>query len=468
MLDENFLLTNETGKRLYHRYAEGLPIIDFHCHLLPEEILKDDVFEDIGDIWLRHDHYKWRAMRTFGIDEQYITGTRTSFYEKFRKFAEIMPLLIGNPIYIWCALELKRYFGVDEPLSRETTDEIYKETGRVIREKKLSPRKLIEQSNVEFICTTDDPTENLECHEKLQKETGFGTTVTAAFRPDNSLYIERAGFPEYIRDLSAAAAAPIRTFRDLMEALARRMEFFRRHGSMVADLSVESIRFEKAEEKDIDSILTKALEGGSLSEKERNQYRTAFIIAFGRMCHRLGFVMQLHVGTYKGANSYMDTRIGPATGYDCTDDQAVIRSIGAILDALETAQALPKTILYPLNSSDMETFAILAAAFCGGGVKAKVQLGAPWWFNDQVYGLNRQFESIANLYPISLSVGMLTDSRSFLSYPRFEVYRRVLCNYLGNLVERGEYFSDERYLRDVITGVCYRNAKEYFAIENGK
>ena len=464
MLSEDFLLTNETGKRLYHQYAEGLPIIDFHCHLLPEEILEDRVFEDIGDIWLRHDHYKWRAMRTFGIGEEYITGTQTSFYEKFRKFAAVMPLLAGNPIYIWCALELKRYFGIDEPLSDETADEIYRETGRVIREQKISPRTLIAKSNVEFICTTSDPVENLETHEKLRKTADFRPYITAAFRPDTSFYLERAGFAAYIQLQSAAVSAPIGTFRGLMAALEQRMQFFRRQGSLVADLSVESVRLEPAEEGELDAILQKALQGRHLSERERNQYRWAFLIGFGRLCFRQGFVMQLHVGTYKGANSYMDAKIGPATGYDCTDDQAVVKSIGAVLDALETARTLPKTILYPLNINHLETFAILAAAFCGGPAKARGQLGAPWWFNDQVYGLDRYFESVANLYPISLSVGMLTDSRSFLSYPRFEVYRRVFCNYLGGLVERGEYFSDERYLREIITGVCYRNAKDYFGL----
>lgn len=464
MWNEDFLLTGKTGKRLYHQYAEGLPIIDFHCHLLPEEILEDRPFEDIGDIWLRHDHYKWRAMRTFGIPEAYITGAQTSFYEKFRKFAAIMPLLAGNPLYLWCALELKRYFGVEKPLSDETADEIYRETSRVIREQKLSPRKLMEQSKVEFICTTSDPLDDLQIHRKLRKSADFSPEITAAFRPDTVLYPERPGFAEYIRRLSAAASVPVGTFRGLIDALGRRMAEFCRAGSMVADLSVESIRFEAAEETELDAILQRVLEGESLTLAEQDRYRSAFIVGFGRLCAEQGFVLQLHVGTYKGANSYMDTRIGPATGYDCTDDQTVVRSIGAILDMLEHMQALPKTILYPLNINYFETFAILAAAFCSGPTKGKVQIGAPWWFNDQVYGLNRYFESVGNLYPISLSVGMLTDSRSFLSYPRFEVYRRVFCDYLGRLVDRGEYCSDERYLEQIVTGVCYRNAREYFGV----
>ena len=395
-------------------------------------------------------------------------NTQTSFYEKYRKFAEIMPYLIGNPIYLWCALELKRYFGIETPLSGETADEIYRESGRIIEEKKISPRTLIERSNVEFICTTDDPCDNLKHHARLRKDPGFKTEITSAFRPDASFYLERKGFPEYAEKLSASAGAPVRTFDDLMAALQKRMEFFKSMGSMIADLSVETIQFENAGSRELDSILRKAMDGGRLAEDEIGKYRSAFLVSFGELCHKLGFVLQLHVGTYKGANSYMDAKIGPATGYDCTDDRESVKSIGAVLNTLETAGKLPKMILYPLNSKDCETYAILAAAFCGGRVKAKVQLGAPWWFNDQVYGLNRQFESVANLYPVSLSVGMLTDSRSFLSYPRHEVYRRVFCNYLGNLVERGEYFSDEKYIREIITGVCYRNAKEFFGLDSKK
>lgn len=465
MLNEDFLLTNETAKGLYHKYAEGLPIIDYHCHLVPKEIWDDEVFEDIGDIWLRHDHYKWRAMRTFGIDEKFITGNQTSFYEKYMEFAKIMPFLAGNPVYLWCALELKRYFGVDEPLSGENADDIYRRTIRIIHDKKLSPRKLIEQSNVRFICTTDDPADSLPYHIKLRNDLSFKPAIAAAFRPDASMHVENEGFPDYIRKLSSAASIKIGTFHDLMTALEKRMEYFKQNGSMVADIAVDSIRFEKAGEAELDLIIKKAFERKPLSVREINQYRSEFIVAFGRLCHKLDFVMQLHVGAYRGANSYMEAKIGEAMGYDCTDDQAVVKSIGAILDTLETKQTLPKMILYPLNISSIETFAILAAAFCGGGVRGKVQLGAPWWFNDQVYGLNRQFESVANLYPLSLSVGMLTDSRSFLSYPRYEVYRRVLCNYLGGLVERGEYFSDERYLKDMIADICYRNAAAYFGIE---
>lgn len=463
MLSEQFLLTNGTGRRLYHKYAEGLPIIDYHCHLLPKEICDDEIFEDIGDAWLRHDHYKWRTMRTFGIDEKYITGTQTSFYAKFMEFAKIMPMLIGNPVYIWCALELKRYFDIEEPLSAENADEIYRKTCRVIRDKKISPRYLIEQSNVEFICTTDDPADSLEYHVKLSKDASLKTKIAAAFRPDLAMYLEKKGFAEYVRKLSAVSSMRIDTFEDLMASLEKRMEYFKQLGSMVADLSVESIKFERAGGPELDTILKKAMAGESLSGQEIDKYKSAFIVTFGRLCHKLGFVMQLHIGTYKGANSYMDTKIGPATGYDCADDNAAVRSIGAILDSLTTARALPKVILYPLNINYYETFAVLAAAFCGDSTRAKVQLGAPWWFNDQVYGLNRQFESVANLYPISLSVGMLTDSRSFLSYSRYEVYRRVLCNYLGTLVERGEYFSDERYLCDIIADICYRNAKAYFS-----
>lgn len=461
MFREDYLLTNETGKRLYEKYAKDLPIIDYHCHLLPQEIYENKQFVDLGEMWLAHDHYKWRAMRTFGIDEKYITGD-ASYYEKYLKFAEIMPELIGNPLYIWCALELKRYFGIEEPLCRENADEIYQKTKKLIQEKNMTPRYCMQVSNVEVACTTEDPLDNLQYHKKFIEEGCDGIKIWSAFRPDKAFYAEKKGFADYIGKLSEAAKLPITSFRGLMQALESRLEYFAKIGTMISDNGIEDFTWVDYTEKDIENIFSKAMSGKALEQKEIDMYRSCFLMEIAQIYHRHNFVMQLHIGTYQGANKSREASIGVACGFDCTDDSTRIKSVGELLDRLTKLNALPKTILYPLDARNIENYAILAAGFCEGPQRAKVQLGAPWWFNDQCYGIKRQFEAAANLYPIALSVGMLTDSRSFLSYPRHELYRRVLCNYFGELVERGEYFSGEEALKTVVENVCYKNAKNYF------
>ena len=463
MFSEEMLLTTKTARHLYHDYAEGLPIIDYHCHLIPEEILEDRVFEDLGEAWLAHDHYKWRAMRTFGIGEEYITGG-ASFHDKFVKFAEIMPYLAGNPIYPWCALELKRYFGVDEPLGPDNAEAIYGCTKRIIRENHISPRKLIADSRVEFICTSNQPAETLETYKKL-RDAGISTLVTASIRADGMMAIGRPGFAAYLNAVcKAAGTGGASCFGDIMAALEKRMEFFRSLGSHVCDLGIDYFRYEPSTPAELDDIAAKGLADAPLTEKEIYQYQSAFAVGFGVLCHKLDCVLQLHMGTYHAANAVMTRKLGGGTGFDCTDDRSLVRAIGGILNGMEARNAVPRTLLYPLNITHMEAYSILAAGFCGGNVRGRVQLGAPWWFNDQIYGLRHQFESVSNLYPLSLSVGMLTDSRSFLSYTRYEIYRRVFCDFLGGLVERGEYFSDDRYLRDIVLNVCYRNAKEFFSL----
>ncbi len=463
MFHENLLLTNATGKRLYERYAKELPIIDYHCHLLPREIYENREFEDIGEMWLAHDHYKWRAMRCFGIPEKYITGD-ASYYEKYLKFAEIFPELIGNPIYIWCALELKRYFGIEEPLNRENAEEIYRKTKARIAERHITPRYCMKVSKVELVCTTDDPVDALEYHRKLRAEGADGIRILPAFRPDKAFYAEKSGFADYRTALSKAAGLPVESFRDMMDALEKRLLVFQELGSTISDNGIEDFTWRECGDDEAERIFGKAVAGEPLERTEIDGYRSAFLMEMGRMYRRNGFVMQLHIGTYQGANKSREAKIGAACGFDCTDDSTFVKSVGELLNRLTTEEALPKTILYPLNAGQMENFAVLAAGFCEGPERGKVQLGAPWWFNDQVYGIKRQFEAAANLYPIALSVGMLTDSRSFLSYPRHELYRRVLCNYFGELVERGEYFSEEEELADVIRKICHDNAKQYFGL----
>lgn len=463
MFNESMLLTNETGKRLYEKYAAKMPIIDYHCHLQPKEIYENKEFEDLGQMWLAGDHYKWRAMRTFGIEEQYITGD-ASYYEKYKKFAEILPYLAGNPIYIWCALELKRFFGIDEPLCAENADQIYKKTKELIREKHITPQWCMAVSNVEVVSTTEDPTDMLPYHLKLQADPQVKVKVLSAFRPDKAFYCEKTTFPGYMEAVAKAAQCKIEKFSELLEAMEKRLIYFKQIGTMISDAGVEDIFFCDSQPDEIEAIFQKAIHGDVLSELEENKYKSAFLVEMGKLYARHGFIMQLHIGTYQGANRAKEKEVGVACGFDCTDDSTMIQSVGDILNHLVAAQALPKTILYPLDASKFENFAILAAGFCESGTRAKVQLGAPWWFNDQIYGIQRQFEAAANLYPVSLSVGMLTDSRSFLSYPRHELYRRVLCNYLGQLVERGEYFSDEKYLKQIVQDICYFNAKEFFGL----
>ena len=461
---EELFLTNETGSRLYHTYAESMPIADYHCHLLPQEIYENRQFEDLGEMWLAHDHYKWRVMRTFGIDEQYITGS-AGYHEKYMEFARILPLLAGNPVYIWCALELKRYFDIDVAVCEANAEEIYQQTKRLIREKNMTPRWCMEHSGVRLVSTTEDPADTLEYHLRLKNDASVKTRILSAFRPDKAFYCEKTVFPSYIPLLAEAAGMQIGSFGELMEALERRLVFFKELGTTISDDGIEDFCWEDYQLQEVEEIYAKAVRGAALTGQEIRRYRSAFLERMGELYCRHGFVMQLHIGTYQGANKSGEELIGAACGFDCTDDSTPIKSVGELLDRLNRKGVLPKTILYPLNPAQVEPFAVLAAGFCEGGIKARVQLGAPWWFNDQAYGLKRQFEAVANLYPLSLSVGMLTDSRSFLSYPRHEVYRRVLCNYLGELVERGEYFSREEDLKKIIENICYYNVTEFFGFD---
>ncbi len=458
---EELFLTNRTGSELYHKYAEKLPIIDYHCHLQPSEIFENKEFEDLGEMWLRGDHYKWRAMRTFGIDEKYITG-EASYHDKYLAFAAILPKLIGNPIYIWCALELKRYFDIDEPLSAENAEEIYQRTTAMIREKHMTRRWCMEHSNVKLVSTTEDPVDDLHYHIALKKEKMF-TRVITAFRPDKAMFVKLDTFDSYMKQLEEVSGIRITSFETMLDALEARLQFFKNvTGTTVSDDGIPYFTWADYQMDEIEEIFRKARANETLTAKETDQYQSAFLYEMARRYNRNGYVMQLHIGTYLDANTKGVRNVGQSTGFDCVDDQCAVTSVGELLNRLTLAGELPKTILYPLDGTKIEAWAILAAGFCDNGVKAKVQLGAPWWFNDQAFGIKRQFEACANLYPVSLSVGMLTDSRSFISYPRHELYRRVLCSYFGELVERGEYFSGEKALKQVIEDVCFNNVNEFF------
>ena len=463
---EQLFLTTKTGAHLFEAYAKDMPIIDYHCHLSPKEIYENKPFEDLGQMWLAGDHYKWRAMRVMGVDEKYITGD-ASYKEKFLAFAKIMPLLAGNPLYIWCALELKRFFGIEEALCEENAEKIYAETKRQIEEKKMGPRYCMELSKVDLVSTTEDPVDTLEYHKAMAADqadgkTAWRTKVISAMRPDKAMNVFAPEFAAYLGKLEKAADMSIDTFADLIAALEKRIALFKETGSSVSDAGLNNFVWVNATEKELNKILRKARKGKALSEKEINQWISAFLLNMGRVYERNGFVMQLHIGAVRGVNTVMKNKLGPDTGFDCIDNGSDIHAIATLLDKLNIEGHLPKTIIYPLNAADQEPYSVLAAALCKGPGKGLVQVGAPWWFNDQVYGIERQFEACANLYPVSAMVGMLTDSRSFLSYPRHELYRRVLCNYLGTLVERGEYLSDEKYLKQIVEDVCYNNVKEFF------
>ena len=458
---EELFLTNKTGSELYHKYAENLPIIDYHCHLQPKEIAENKEFEDLGEMWLSGDHYKWRAMRTFGIDEKYITGD-ASYYEKYMKFVEILPQLAGNPLYIWSALELKRYFDIDEPVSLANAQEIYDKTKALIKEKHMTRRWCMEHSNVRLVSTTEDPIDDLRYHKQINEEK-LSTRVITAFRPDKAMFCEDEGFDAYIAKLSEAAAMPVDSISDLLTALEKRLQYFQEvTGTTVSDDGIPYFNWADYTKEEIERIFVKARRNEKLSRLEADKYQSAFLFEMARIYKRNNYVMQLHIGTYLDANTSHVNACGKSTGFDCCDDASPVKGVGELLNQLTSIDELPKTILYPLDGTKIETWAILAAGFCDNGTKAKVQLGAPWWFNDQAYGIQRQFEACGNLYPVSLSVGMLTDSRSFISYPRHELYRRVLCSYLGSLVERGEYFSGEEELKKIIENVSFNNVNEFF------
>ncbi len=457
---EKLFLSNATGERLYNNYAKEMPIIDYHCHLQPKDICENKEFEDLGELWLKGDHYKWRVMRTFGVEEKYITGS-ASYYEKYIAFAKILPQLIGNPIYIWCAMELKRYFGIDEPISESNMISIYESTKALIKKHHITPRWCMEKSKVELVSTTEDPTDTLSYHRDMQQQQHL-TRIISAFRPDNAMFVENNNFSNYMDKLAKSAGVSIKSFSDMIIALEQRLEFFKTTGTTVSDNGIPTLQWENFTTKEIEHIWEKGFDNKPLSSKEKKQYTSAFLLEMGKLYCNHGFVMQLHIGTYLDANRTDAATVGKSCGFDCIDDSSPIQGVGELLNRLKEVNMLPKTILYPLDGQKIETYAVLAAGFCEGGTRAKVQLGAPWWFNDQAYGLERQFEATANLYPISLSVGMLTDSRSFLSYSRHELYRRILCNYFGKLVERGEYFNNEQELKTIIENICYYNVKEFF------
>ena len=450
IINEDFLLSTKTAKELYE-IAKEMPIIDYHCHLDPRLIAIDYKFDNLGELLLGGDHYKWRMMRSFGVDEKYVTGD-ASFKEKFREFARALEYAIGNPLYHWTHLELKHYFGIDESLTYENADEIYEKCTAQLRTDEFSCRNLIKNSNVEVVCTTDDPIDTLEYHDQIKKS-GFEVKVLPAFRPDKAVNIHKETFLPYIKK------AGVKSYAELKAWLSSRLDFFGEKGCRLSDHGLDFIPYAIG---DASSIFDKALNGEALTKEEIDAYMTDLLIFFGKEYARRGWCMQIHVGAMRNNNTKMYQRLGPDTGYDSIAETNLGENLSRLLDAFEIENALPKTILYSLNPKDNYVLATLMGCFQGSGVRGKIQLGSGWWFNDQKDGMQEQLRALGNLGVLGSFVGMLTDSRSFVSYTRHDYFRRILCDLIGKWVENGEYPKNKKMLEKIVRGISYENARDYF------
>ncbi|MCI8454162.1 MAG: glucuronate isomerase [Lachnospiraceae bacterium] len=465
-MDKDFLLNTETAKKLYQEFADmnRIPILDYHCHINPQEIYEDRQFDNIAQVWLGGDHYKWRQMRANGIEEAYITGDAPD-REKFQKWAETMPKLIGNPLYHWSHMELRFYFGYEGNLNGGTAEEVWNLCNEKLRSPGLSVRNIIKKSNVRLICTTDDPIDSLEWHQKIKADKSFDVQVLPAWRPDKAINIEKPDFAAYLDKLSAASGIQVADLATLKEAISRRMDYFAENGCSVSDHGVEYVMYAPADDAVIDGILKKKLAGGSVSPEEVRQYKTACMLFLARQYHARGWVMQIHYGCKRDNNAYMYKKIGPDTGYDCINNYAPSAELADFLNALSMKDEIPKMVIYSLNPNDDETIGTIIGCFQDGGVKNKIQQGSAWWFNDHYIGMNKQMKSLANLSCLGNFIGMLTDSRSFLSYTRHDYFRRIVCQMIGEWVENGEYPNDEKLLSEIVKGISFNNAVEYFGFK---
>ena len=463
-MTEDFLLYNETARRLYHEYSENLPIIDYHCHVSPKEIYEDKKFENITELWLGGDHYKWRLMRSEGISEDYITGDKPA-KEKFLKFAALLPKAIGNPMYHWCHFELKRYFGYEGVLNADTAEEVWALTEAKLKEEGMSVRGIIEKSNVAFIGTTDDPVDSLEYHQKIREEGKMKTVVAPSFRPDKALNLNNDGFDSYIRTLSEVSGVEINSISSLKKALTLRMEHFDKCGCKASDHGINFPVYEVMAESDLDAILLRAIGGEKVSDKELAAVQTELLIFCAAEYKRLGWAMQLHYNCMRNPNTKMFKKLGPDTGFDVIGPYNGSAALAKLLDAMYSADALPRTILYSLDSGDNSAIDTLLGAFQQEGYPGTLQHGSAWWFNDTMNGMREQMKSLASLGLLGNFVGMLTDSRSFLSYTRHEYFRRILCGMIGEWVEKGEYPDDIETLGKIVEDISFGNAKRFFGLE---
>ncbi len=462
-IHEDFLLQTNAAKELYHKHAAKMPIIDYHCHLNPAYIANDHQFDNLGQIWLEGDHYKWRAMRTNGVDERYCTGKDTSDWEKFEKWAETVPYTMRNPLYHWTHLELKTAFGVEEILSLKTAKKIYDICTEKLRTPEFSARGLLKKFNVETVCTTDDPVDSLEHHLALKKE-GFEIKVLPAWRPDKAMAVENpAEYRTYVEKLSKVSGVTINKFSDLIEALRKRHDFFASVGCKLSDHGIEEFYAEPYTQTEIESIFNKVYGGTKLSKEEILKFKSAMLYEGAVMDWEKGWTQQFHYGPIRNNNTRMFRKLGPDTGFDSIGDFTVAKNMSRFLDRLDVENKLAKTIIYNINPRDNDLVATMIGNFQDGSVPGKIQFGAAWWFLDQKTGIEAQLTSLSNMGLLSRFVGMLTDSRSFLSYPRHEYFRRIVCNLIGNDVENGLLPASEmEFLGKMVENISYYNAKNYF------
>ena len=461
-IDENFLLKTETAKKLFFDYAQGEPIFDFHCHLNPKEIYENKSYKSITEVWLGGDHYKWRAMRSLGVPEEYITGKDTTDFEKFEKWAETIQYAIGNPLYHWTHLELQRFFGIYKPLTKASAKEIFDECNAKLATDDFKCRRLVERSNVKIVNTTDDPADSLEYHKLIKADPTMKFNVFPAFRPDKALNLTADTFPQYIVDLGKTENTEIKTFADLKAVLEKRINFFDEMGCTASDHAFTYVPCVRASEAELDAILAKAAKGEKVSKEEEDKYRTELMVFLGGEYSKRSWAMEIHMNIKRDNNSFMFKKMGPDTGFDCISDWSSAEGLTNLLDALNADGTLPKTILFAGNPADNQVIGTILGCFQSSEAPSKIQFGTAWWFNDNKDGMEAQIKALGNLGVLGKFIGMLTDSRSFLSYPRHEYFRRILCNIFGQWIEDGWYDNDIEFVGQMVKDICYGNAFNYF------
>lgn len=460
-MDEDFLLETKTAKILFHNYAAKMPIIDYHCHIQPKEIAENHQFDNIAQAWLGGDHYKWRLIRSNGTPEDKITGNESTDREKFNEFAKALPKAIGNPLYHWTHLELQRFFDCYLTLNEKNADAIWDMCNAKLRTPEMSVQSILKKSNVELVCTTDDPADTLEWHKKIRDEHSCSAKVYPAMRPDALMRVDAPGYPAYMEKLGKSAGMTLKTIDDIRQAMHKRMDFFGEMGCRMTDHALEYVFYRPADDKIVNKIIDKALHSGKLTVEEVESYKTAVLMFLAEEYSKREWTMEIHYSALRNNNINMYNQLGPDTGFDCLAVYNCAEGLVALLDAMNTRNILPKTMLYSLNPADNIVIGSVIGSFQGPGVCGKVQQGSAWWFNDTKYGMIDQMTNIANLSVFGNILGMVTDSRSFLSYPRHEYYRRILCNFIGNLVENGEYPDDIEYLGQMVQNISYYNIKKY-------
>ena len=464
-MDKDFLLDTEVAKKLYHDHAEKMPIIDYHCHLQPKEIMENKKFRNLAEAWLgpgdrTGDHYKWRSLRARGYEEESISGPEDD-YKKYYQFAESMPYFVGNPLYHWSHLEMRRYFDIYDIINKDNAKKIWDEANKKLET--LTTREMMYKMNVEAVCTTDDPIDSLEYHIAMRNDETLKVQVRPSFRPDKAMNVEAPTFASYIGQLAKVVGYEITNLEELCKALKERVEFFDSVGTRVADHGMDTLYFAPSTYEQANEVLLKGLRGEETTVQERDWFKGYLLVFFGRLYNKLGWVQQYHIGALRNNSKLMFKKLGPDTGFDGMDDLNYMQKLSGVLGALDETNELPKTILYCLNPKDNYALTVLSGCFQKEGVKGRVMVGTAWWFLDQQDGMRQNLETLMQVGLVAQSVGMLTDSRSFLAYPRHEYYRRILCQMLGRLVESGQYPASEiETLGKIVEDICYNNAKEYF------